>query len=154
MLALQSEANVCRHKKSRLSIAQDTQQKLGVAFSYPERNKPKNRFAQNATCSLISCPDLTPVLALGDLGTRLHVVNSQNVYHELCFKSKTILYHVDLSFFAGSNSVYFLHELKQRSNDVTGQHQWLVDSEVLLGSTQPANSRRTSGRRFSPSEKQ
>ena len=65
----------------------------------------------------------------------LHVVNSQNVYHEVCFQGKTILYHVDLSFFAGSNSVYFLHELKQRSNDVTGQHQWLVDSEVVLGST-------------------
>ena len=41
MLAPQSEANVCRHKcnlrKSRLLIAQDTQQKLGVAFSYLER---------------------------------------------------------------------------------------------------------------------
>ena len=49
MLALQSEANVCRHKcnlkKSRLLIAQDSQQKLGIAFSYLERNKPKNRFA-------------------------------------------------------------------------------------------------------------
>ena len=42
MLAPQSEANVCQHKcslkKSRLLIAQDTQQKLGVAFSYLKRN--------------------------------------------------------------------------------------------------------------------
>ena len=36
MLAPQSEANVYRHnpKKSRLFTAQDTQQKLRVAFSY------------------------------------------------------------------------------------------------------------------------
>ena len=41
MLAPQSEANVCRHKcnrkKSRPLKAQDTQQKLGIAFSYLER---------------------------------------------------------------------------------------------------------------------
>ena len=116
MLALQSEANVCRHKcnlkKSRLLIAQDSQQKLGL------RSRTSNATNQRI-----------------DSRRMLHVVNSQNVFHELCFKSKTILYHVDLSFFASSNSVYFLHELKQMSNDVTGQHQWLVDSEVLLRST-------------------
>ena len=43
MLAAQSEANVCRQKcnlkKSRLLIEQDTQHKLGVAFSYLECNK-------------------------------------------------------------------------------------------------------------------
>ena len=42
MVAPKSGANVCRHKcnlkKSRLLIAQDTQQKLRVAFSYLERN--------------------------------------------------------------------------------------------------------------------
>ena len=42
MVAPKSGANVCRHKcnlkKSRLLIAQDTQQKLTVAFSYLERN--------------------------------------------------------------------------------------------------------------------
>ena len=42
MLALQSEANVCGHKcnlkNPQLLIAQDFQQKLGVAFSYLERN--------------------------------------------------------------------------------------------------------------------
>ena len=42
MLALQSEANVCRHKcnlkRPQLSIAQDFQQKLGVTFSYLKRN--------------------------------------------------------------------------------------------------------------------
>ena len=42
MLAPQSDANVSRHKcnlkKSRLLIAQDTQKKLGVAFSYIKSN--------------------------------------------------------------------------------------------------------------------
>ena len=43
--AHQSEANVCQRKcnplKSRLSIAHETQKKLGVAFYYIERNTNK-----------------------------------------------------------------------------------------------------------------
>ena len=112
MLALQSEANVCRRKNLAYQLHRT-----------PNGNKGSRSRTSNATSQRI------------DSHRMLHVVNSQNIYHALCFKSKTILCHVDLSFFASSNSVYFLHELKQMSNDVTGQHQWLVDSEVLLGST-------------------
>ena len=114
--------NVCQLFKAR-RMCVDAKNLAYQLHRTPNRNKVSRSRTSNATSQRI------------DSRRMLHVVNSQNVFHELCFKTKTILYHVDLSFFASSNSVYFLHELKQRSSDVTVQHQWLVDSEVLLGST-------------------
>ena len=48
---------------------------------------------------------------------------------------KPKLYHVDISkrfFFVCQLKIvfYFLHELKQRSSDVTGRHLRLVDSDI------------------------
>ena len=57
-------------------------------------------------------------------------------------KSKAILsavlHHADISkrYFMVCHLkivLYFLHELKQRSSDVTGQHYRLVDSDVTKG---------------------
>ena len=54
MLAPQSEANVCQHKcnlrNSRLLFAQDTQQKLGVEFSYLERITDLGLFQTSCYC--------------------------------------------------------------------------------------------------------
>ena len=57
----------------------------------------------------------------------LYAVDSSNIKHELRFKSRAILNHLRISggyFFVCQLEIvsYFLHELKQRSNDITARH--------------------------------
>ena len=70
----------------------------------------------------------------------LHAVDSLNVKHELRSKKVKpfILYHSDISkryFLVCHLKVMFnnLHELKQRSSDVTGRQKRPVDSNVTEG---------------------